>query len=331
MTLFFIVAFLAVSFILIGLFLWLLRVVFRVSRKGFRIVTGTLVSFLVSLPSFLFLILPLIASHLVANASTRSQDRNLSETPASYGRDFDSVEFSSRDGLTLSGWLMEGHPDKPTVILTHGLLRNRQEVLDRGCALNKEDFPVFLFDFRNHGGSDHRYVSLGFEERLDILGAFDFLRERRPEGRVVLMGVSMGAVAAIHAAADLGGVLEAIVADSPFSNLRETVAHHTSLILHLPAFPFEDLFVWNLTRIGGFRADELDTVRAVQMADPVPVLLIYGANDRRMPKPTARAVFEAVPHPGKRIVFFEGATHGAAYRIDPDLYLETVLNFLKAL
>ena len=87
----------------------------------------------------------------------------------------------------------------------------------------------------------------------------------------------------------------------------------------------------NLTRIGGFRADELDTVRAVQMADPVPVLLIYGANDRRMPKPTARAVFEAVPHPGKRIVFFEGATHGAAYRIDPDLYLETVLNFLKAL
>ena len=145
MTLFFIVAFLAVSFILIGLFLWLLRVVFRVSRKGFRIVTGTLVSFLVSLPSFLFLILPLIASHLVANASTRSQDRNLSETPASYGRDFDSVEFSSRDGLTLSGWLMEGHPDKPTVILTHGLLRNRQEVLDRGCALNKEDFPGFSF------------------------------------------------------------------------------------------------------------------------------------------------------------------------------------------
>ena len=55
MTLFFIVAFLAVSFILIGLFLWLLRVVFRVSRKGFRIVTGTLVFFLVSLPSFLFL------------------------------------------------------------------------------------------------------------------------------------------------------------------------------------------------------------------------------------------------------------------------------------
>ena len=318
-------------FALGGCLVWLAARVLKIRRSGWKIFKGTLFSLLIFLPVFVFLISPLIVSYLVVNASTRPQDQASTDSPGSYGNDFSDVEFSNRDGLTLRGWLMEGEEIKPTIILCHGLFRNRREVLERGCALNRQGYSVLLFDFRNHGQSDRKNVSLGFKEQLDVLGAYHFLKKTRTRKgeRFVLMGVSMGAVAAIHAASNCWQDLDAIIADSPFQSLQETVSHHANLFLHLPSFPFVNLFVWNLTRINGFKAGDLDTVQALKRIDNSPILLMYGKDDRRMPPTAAGRMFEAIPHRNKKIMFFEGATHGAAYRSHRDLYLKTVLDFLE--
>ena len=39
-------------------------------------------------------------------------------------------------------------------------------------------------------------------------------------------------------------------------------------------------------------------------------------------------IFDAIPSAKKKLVFFENATHGAAYRVNPSSYLNTVLEFL---
>ena len=72
-------------------------------------------------------------------------------------------------------------------------------------------------------------MTLGFHERNDFGGAVRFLRERRPDAKVLLYGVSMGAVAALLAASELTEV-DAVVADSPFLNIEHTVMHHLDLI-----------------------------------------------------------------------------------------------------
>ena len=180
----------------------------------------------------------------------------------------------------LRGWLMEGEDTKATLIFGHGLFRSRREGLERGSALNKRGFSVLLFDFRNHGESDGRSTSLGYLERLDVLGAYDFLKEKRERQRFVLLGVSMGAVAVIHAASDFQQDLEAIIADSPFQSLNETVDHHTRM-LAVPSFPFADIFVWNFTRITQYAPEDLNTIEALRRLDEVPVLLIL--QQRRSP------------------------------------------------
>ena len=314
-------------FVLGGALAWVLARILKIRGAGRKIFRTTLYSFLTFLPVFVFLVSPMIVSYLVANASTRPRDQQLVDTPANYGAQFSEVEFAARDGVRVRGWLLPGEEGKPTLVLGHGLFRNRREVLQRGCALNQHGYPVLLFDFRGHGSSGRSAVSLGFKERLDVLAAYDYLKEAGAK-QFVLMGVSMGSVAAIHAAVDCGQDLKAIVADSPFENLRETVSLHTALILKLPAFPFADLFVWNLSRIGDFQAAELDTTQALQKTARVPVLLIYGADDRRMPETTARRIFDSVVHQQKKIVFFEDAGHGAAFRTDPDRYVETIVEFL---
>ena len=227
----------------------------------------------------------------------------------------------------LRGWWMDGEEAKATLIFGHGLFRSRREGLERGSVLNKSGFSVLLFDFRNHGKSDSTSTSLGFLERLDVLGAYDFLKEKRERRRFVLLGVSMGAVAVIHAAGDFQQDLEAIIADSPFQSLNETVAHHAGM-LTLPSFPFANLFKWNLTRIAQYEAEDLNTLEALRRLDEIPVLLIYGKEDRRLPPSGIQNIFDAIPSANKELVVFENATHGAAYRVNPTLYLNTVLEFL---
>jgi pimeloyl-ACP methyl ester carboxylesterase len=317
----------AVVFALGGGLVWIAARLLRISNPGRKIFKGTLASLLLFLPVFIFLITPVLLSYWVSSFGTRPPERRLTDTPAHYGQDFIDVEFPSRDGLMLRGWLMKGEESKPTLIFGHGLFRSRREGLERGSALNKRGLSVLLFDFRNHGESDGRSTSLGFLERLDVLGAYDFLKEKTDRRRFVLLGVSMGAVAIIHAADDFQQDLEAIIADSPFQSLNETVAHHTGM-LALPSFPFADLFMWNITRITQYSAEDLNTLEALGRLDEIPVLLIYGKEDRRLPPSGIQNIFDAIPSAKKKLVLFEDAFHGAAYRISPELYVEKVIEFL---
>ena len=165
-------------------------------------------------------------------------------------------------------------------------------------------------------------------ERLDVLGAYDFVRADSSAG-VILMGVSMGATACILALPEAGPDVLGTVADSPFLSLKETVDQHARLLLGIPAFPFSNFFRWELTRLNGYDGDKLDCRLSFESETPVPILLIHGEADQRMPRETAEAVLEAISHADKEISFFPEASHGAAWRTDPDRYLELVLQFVK--
>ena len=311
--------------LVLKLLLWPLKVR-TAARRWLKI---TVLSYLIFLPLFVFLLLPILLSYLLANSSTRPQDRSIKRSPTDYGRSFKEVTFTSRDGLELRGWFMGAEGSKPGVVLSHGLFRNRQEVLERACLLNQANYPTLVFDLRNHGNSEKKHVSLGFNERLDIVAACGFLKAELGDSPLVLFGVSMGAVASILAAAELGPELTAIVVDSPFRNLSETVAQHTRLILGIPRIPFAHIFVWNFARIGEFDPADVETMAALQRLSQASTLLIYGGQDRRIPATASRAIWEAVPHPNKKIIRFEGATHGAAFRSAPERYMKLVTEFLE--
>jgi pimeloyl-ACP methyl ester carboxylesterase len=329
MPILFLSALITIVFALLGSVAWFVLYLFRVRNHGWKTARITSFALVLGLPLLLFLVLPILFSWLIANASTRPQDLVQETTPADFGRSFSEVSFPSRDGLGIKGWLMKSETTLPSIIVGHGLFRNRQEVLERGCRLNEEGFPILLIDFRNHGRSEKKKVSLGYQERLDILGASDYLRSLDGNGGVVFAGVSMGAVASILAASEQTGFLRAVIADSPFADLEETVSQHTNLILRLPSFPFVDLFVWNFARIGGFSAVFLDTSAALRSIHEVPTLLIYGTADRRMPASVAHSLYSAAGCPVKKLVFIEGADHGGAYSTDPDRYIAEIVTFLK--
>jgi predicted MFS family arabinose efflux permease/pimeloyl-ACP methyl ester carboxylesterase len=275
-----------------------------------------------------FVALPWLLSFAVTKARTRPQERDLTETPATYGVAYEDVTFPSTDGVRLSGWYLPATSRPTTVVMTHGLFRSRYELLDRGIEMARRGYGVLLYDLRRHGKSTGEFCSLGYAEREDVKAAVGYARGRAPEGEIVLMGVSMGAAATLMAATQIPQV-EAIVVESSFLSFTDTIYHHLDLA-RIPRYPFAPELVWLTSWRLGFAPGSYDVASAVSRLE-CPIMFIGGAEDVRMPNETVlEPLFAAAKNPAKRKLIVEGASHGHSFDVDREAYMAAVLEFLDS-
>ena len=121
--------------------------------------------------------------------------------------DWQDVYFVSRDkDIKLNGWLFNYFPNRPIIIVTHGISPNgkcKSEANLIASFLVNKKFNVLTIDLRNYGQSDtvSSYDDLGLKSYNDILGAFDFLKKIGFKSNSIgLHGISLGASTSIFAA-----------------------------------------------------------------------------------------------------------------------------------
>ena len=245
-------------------------------------------------------------------------------TPADIGLEYETVRFTTEDGVTLSGWLIPAARETRTaVIVMHGFSGHRLPELAAFVPWLQERHHVLQFDFRGHGESEGGLVTLGTHERRDVAAAVRFA-ESRGLGPTALFGISMGAAIAIVSAPDLP--VAAVVADASFADLRHPVASR----LRQGGYPLPGIGARVV--IGGAmlraRSRLTDPIRAVARIAPRALLLIAPREDRLISWRQSLRLFEAAGEP-KELVVVEGAGHAEAYAMDPQAYREHVLGFLE--
>jgi pimeloyl-ACP methyl ester carboxylesterase len=230
--------------------------------------------------------------------------------------------------LKLRAWRARGEPGRAVVVVVHGLGDSLDSYVDVGDFLHRRGHAVLLMDLRGHGGSEGRLTTLGGHERDDVRAALRGLREQGRGGEgFVLLGVSMGAVAVIRAAA-VEDDIRAVVAEAPYDTYRSTMAHHARLYYGLPEwFPLLPAAIRVAEWRAGFDADDVDAVAAARRMRAALLLIVDGA-DPRMPETIVRRVYDAHPGP-KRLWVAEGAPHSGARVVSG--YRKTVLQFLEDL
>jgi pimeloyl-ACP methyl ester carboxylesterase len=274
----------------------------------------------------------LVALALVYGA-TRPERKPFEAHPGDFALKYEDVSFTPRgEALTLRGWLLPGSTGAPYLIFVHGIgdQRTGNDALELASRLVQQDgYNVLLFDLRAQGTSDGDFVSAGEFERYDVLGAYDFLIGRGAEpGRVGLVGRSYGAATAIMAAALEPGIA-AVVADSPFAEVRDRIARETARKTPIPQglvrifLPPADLFADLLYDI---HLDDLKPERDVAKLE-YPVLVIHGEADERIPISEARRVHAAAPT-GSQFWTLPGVSHADAFPTHPEEYLQRVRAYL---
>ena len=273
------------------------------------------------------------ASFMIAQGVTKAEREEHEGHPSEYGLEFEEVEFPPRGGeLTLRGWYMEPMARGPTIILVHGLSGSRSsgDALGLASGLLERGFGVLTFDLRAHGDSEGDRVSGGLHERLDVLGAFDYLIGRGvPGSQIGVLGRSMGAATSILAAADEPRI-RALVADSPYAVGSELIAQETARKTIFPEWVVP-IFVRGADIAAeislGIDLDKLTPVKAIATLD-YPVLVIHTRNDTRIPIEHGIRVHMASHLDSELwIVSDIDADHGDAYSMLPEEYLGRVSGY----
>jgi len=238
----------------------------------------------------------------------------------------EDVYFPSRDGTRLHGLYMAGRSGYPVLLLCHGYFKSVAEPFELACQLNRLGYQVFLIDFRACGLSDGCFTTLGYREVLDLLGAVDYLRARLGDLPIGVLGISMGAVAAIMAAAECPHI-EAMVVDSAYADLESAIGKKLADYLRLP---FLVSLGWVSIRLGErISQGKVAAVRPVDYVGrlaPRPLLIIYGELDDYLPSDHPQRLFDAANEP-KELWLAPGSGHAMARLDHPQEYVQRVQAF----
>lgn len=247
------------------------------------------------------------------------------------GIPYRDVHFGSeQDGLTLAGWFLDASSDK-TVIMVHGYRDNRLQEnvpgLDVARGLTDQGYNFLTFDLRDAGQSQGDMTTIGVNEQRDVAGAIDYVRSLGAPGRhIALLGFSMGAATALLTAPTHPEV-QAVIADSSFSDLYPYLQENLPLWSHLPAFPFTPLILAIEPAITGVNPHQADPIHAVPRIQ-APILFIHGLADSQIPYANSQQLKAAAVNPADELWLVPGADHVKSFATDPPGYWDHVLPFL---
>jgi fermentation-respiration switch protein FrsA (DUF1100 family) len=159
-------------------------------------------------------------------------------------------------------------------------------------------------------------------EALDVRAAADFVLEGYPEERIGVMGYSMGAVAAILAAAD-DPRLQAVLAVSPFATLYEAVRHRLG---HLG--PLTPVIAWCGEKMTNLHLADVRPVDVVAQLSPRPILIVEGGDDQMLPPASGQRLYKAAAEP-KELWSVPGVAHVDFRQAVPEAYRLRIVGFFE--
>jgi alpha-beta hydrolase superfamily lysophospholipase len=270
-----------------------------------------------------------VGSFYLAWNTTAAHPGGITVSAESIGTDFESVSFSSRtDHIVLRGWLFHapGFSGR-SVVLVHGWQANRSTVSPEARDMIAHGYDALIFDTRGEGLSDGGHETLGSLEQRDVLGAYDYMKQRGyAAGKMTFYGQSQGAAAIIEAAPQMSDV-GALISDSSFADLSALLAQRFTASTRLPGSL--DLLGVTFARIFGVDP----ALRPVDVVAGLPhraFLFFHATGDQFVPVASANELRSASTNPDSKLVLFAGTGHLDTYAADPSTYMADVYSFINS-
>ena len=240
----------------------------------------------------------------------------------------DEFQFRSSDGILISALhLKPSQPNGNAILICHGLAHDKLSGIRYVQYLLKEGYELVLIDFRNHGQSEGTITTYGHFERQDLLGTIRYLREQGFQGKLGILGASMGAAIALLTAAETDEI-SVMVLDSPYASLQQMcdawarkVTKFPELFIKLPV----QLAYWWLFLMYRFWVPEIAPCISAQSVR-CPVFLIHGGADQRIPSFHSEQIYENLPGE-KELWIAQDVDHLGVYLRHTEEYEQRVVGF----
>ena len=233
--------------------------------------------------------------------------REFAATPDRVGLSFESVQFTTEDGVRLDGWFVPAGAPRGVLLFFHGNAGNISHRLDSLQLFHELGLSTLIFDYRGYGRSEGKVSEQGTYR--DGEAAWRYLTAERgiPERSIVYFGRSLGASIAAHLA--MKRPPGALILESAFTSVPDVGAR---------AYPF--LPVRWLAR---FQYNTQEYLRSVS----APVLVIHSPQDEVIPFKFGRALFASANEP-KQFLEIRGG-HNEGFQLSGKDYTDGIDEFLR--
>ena len=242
--------------------------------------------------------------------------------PATQQLSPEEVHFTSSDGVMLFGWYFKRPEARGTILVCHGNVENLSTHVKLDLWLVEAGYNLFIFDYRGYGRSGgHPDVS---GVHLDAEAALETLVTRLPHpgnDRVIVFGKSLGGAIATNmvATSPYKGRVKALILDSVFSDYRMIAREKIADSIVGWPFQYPLSFLVN---------DDYSPIKKIRDIAPVPVLIVFGTDDRIVPGHHSRLLYAAASEPKELWVC---TVPGHVRSFSDTAFREKLLNYLASL
>lgn len=245
-----------------------------------------------------------------------------------------TIELISEDNLTLKAVRIENQvlSDKWAIVV-HGYRGSVRSMSNYAKHFYDEGYNVLMPHLRAHGESEGDYISMGWLDRIDMMGWINGIVNENPNAQIVLLGVSMGAATVMMTTGEnLPNNVKVAISDCGYSSVIDQFSHILNHYLLSRSFPILDASNYFSKTKFGF--DLYDASAVKQLGKSItPTLFIHGSADEFVPYFMLDKVYNAatnlVDGISKDKLIVEGAEHAMSASIAPESYWNKVLNFIS--
>jgi dienelactone hydrolase len=250
--------------------------------------------------------------------------------------EYEEVSFASR-GQTykVNAFFETGQDGMPALIVVHGYRGSRydQHNRDKAAAFRALGYTILAVDLSDSGGSTvgNGRISMGFSERWDILGSFDYLLTRGfAADKIGLVGESMGAASSLLAAAQEPRI-RAVWEDSGYTSAYVVVGEQAERNGFSPIIVSGGLIIGRLRT--GDRLDEAVPINAAGAlaASKTAIQIVHCEQDDTVAPHHGPDLYVAYQAAGVNVAFWLAPcqTHAGAFDYLRDEYAQRLDAFFR--
>ncbi len=212
-------------------------------------------------------------------------------------------------------------------ILCHGYTSRPRSMANQGIHYYKQGFNTLFPYMRGHRSSEHKFSSMGYYERFDMVAWINYITALDPEAQIIIHGCSMGAaITMMTTGEDLPDNVKCAVADCGYTSCWDEYKEQIGNTAHLPAFPFlyaadsfSKLFM-------GWSFKDCSPLEAVKRS-VTPTVFVHGEKDTFVPYSMMDELYNACSAEKEKLSVPD-AEHDQSCEMHPEMYWETIDPFV---
>lgn len=235
-----------------------------------------------------------------------------------------AVKLKTRNNGWVAGWFVAGKPGAGAVLLLHGVRGNRYAMVARAKFLHAAGYCALLIDLPAHGESSGDHITFGLHEADGVTAALAYLRDKLPQEKIGVIGVSLGAAALVFS--QPATPPHAVILESMYPTIAQATENRLSMRLGYPGKLIAPLFYKQLPWRLGIKTEQLQPITKINNLY-APILIASGTEDQHTTVAETKQINDTANQP-KQLWLVDGAAHVDLHAYNPKIYEEKILAFL---